>query len=147
VTLALGVAAGLAHGIALGLQFNPVTALVGSVIAAALMGYPGAAESRRPISVGVLAIAWLAGDGVHIGLRVAEAAGGSDPELFTALATWALVGALVGYALPAAAGITVGRRVIRGTGWLSAGAVAGTVAGALALVAPTLAEAFARLVG
>jgi hypothetical protein len=146
VSAATGLLQALADGAALGLQFNPVTALVSSVIAAVLMGYPTAPDTRRPLAVAVLALAWLAGDAARIG-RVAIPAGTGDVLAWAAPAAWALVGIVVGYVLPAAAGIGVGTRVVRGTGWLSAGFVAATVAGALALVAPALAEGLRRLTG
>jgi len=146
VSAAAGLAGVLALGVALGLQFNPLTATVGAVAAAALYGYPRAPEARRPIAVAVLALAWLAGDGVRIGASLATAPIGSWADLAT-LAARVLAGGAVGYALPAAAGAIVGRRVTRGTGWLSAATVALMVAGALAVVSPTLADSVARLGG
>lgn len=143
---AVGLAGVLALGIALGLQFNPLAATIGAVVAAVLYGFPKAPESRRPIAVAVLALAWLVGDGVRIGASLASSPPKGWPD-WVALAARALTSALVGYLLPAAAGAIVGRRVTRGTGWLSAGAVALTVAGALSLVVPTLADGVARLGG
>ena len=142
-----GLGQALADGAALGLQFNPVTALLGAVAAAVLMGYPGAPDTRRPLAVAVLVLAWLAGDAARIGrvTVLAETAGGALP--WAVPAAWAVVGIVVGYALPAAAGVGVGKRVVKGTGWLSAGFVAATVAGALALVAPALAEGLRRMAG
>ncbi len=133
-------------GVALGLQFNPLFGVAGAMIAAVLMGYPKAPENRRPIAAGVLALAWLAGDGARIGASLTS----SPPRTWyewTPLVLWAVVGALVGYLAPAAAGIMAGRRVVRGTGWLTAAAVALMVAGAIALVTPTLADGVARLTG
>jgi hypothetical protein len=134
----------LAVGIGLGLQFNPVTSVVGSVIAAVLVGYPKAPTARRPWAVAVLAIAWLVGDGAAIG-RSISAAPPKGLADWVGIAVWVGVGALVGYAVPAAAGALVGRSVTRGTGWLSAGVVALSVAGAFAVVAPFVADAIARL--
>jgi hypothetical protein len=146
VNAAVGLAGVLALGVALGLQYNPLAATVGAVGAAVLYGYPGAPDSRRPIAVAVLALAWLAGDGVRIGASLAASPPRGWPD-WAALVARTLVSATVGYVLPAAAGAIVGRRVTRGTGWLSAGAVALAVAGALSLVAPTLADGVARLGG
>jgi hypothetical protein len=146
VTAVAGVASVLALGVALGLQFNPLTATIGAVVAAAAYGYPKAPEARRPIAVAVLALAWLAGDGVRIGAALATAPPKAWPE-WASLVARVLASALVGYVAPAVAGIIVGRRVTRGTGWLSAGAVALMVAGALAVVSPTLADGVARLGG
>lgn len=133
----------LAHGVALGLQFNPLTSVVGCVIAAALAGYPGAPEHRRPLSVGVLALAWLVGDGVGIGTTLASKSGA---PLWPAALAWIVLGVLVGYVVPTLVGVAVGTRVIRGTGWLSAGAVALASAGALSVVSPWLADVVAKLV-
>jgi hypothetical protein len=146
VNAAVGIAGVLALGVALGLQYNPLAATVGAVVAAVLYGYPKAPDSRRPIAVAVLAAAWLAGDGVRLGAGLASSPPKGWPE-WSALAAHVLVSAVVGYVLPAAAGIIVGRRVTRGTGWLSAGAVALTVAGALSLATPVLADGVARLGG
>lgn len=143
---AVGLAGVLALGVALGLQYNPLAATVGAVAAAMLYGYPKAPESRRAIAVAILALAWLAGDGVRIGASLATSAPKGWPD-WAALTARTLTSALVGYVLPAAAGAIVGRRVTRGTGWLSAGAVALTVAGALSLVVPTLADGVARMGG
>jgi hypothetical protein len=146
VTAAAGLAGTLGLGVALGLQFNPLTSLVGSTIAAVLYGFPSATQARRVAAVAVLAVAWLAGEGAAIGRRLAATPPGGAPD-WLPLGAWALVSLAVGYAVPAAAGAMAGRRVVRGTGWLSAGAVAFTVAGALALVAPTLADGVARIGG
>lgn len=145
MSAAVGFLPALVSGAALGLQFNPVTAVVSAVAAALLAGYSTAPDSRRPLAVGVLALAWVAGDGARIG-RVLDTAPG-DGTLWVAVAAWILVGALVGYALPAAAGIGVGRRVVRGTGWLSAGAVAFTIAGALSVTGPAVADGLRGMAG
>jgi hypothetical protein len=140
VSAASGVAGLLALGLGLGLQFNPLTSVISSVAAAALVGYPNAPASRRPMAVALLAGAWLVGDGIGIGRSLA-----ADPPRialdWAVLALWALVGALVGYVVPAVAGALVGRRVTHGTGWLSAGVVAAAVAGALVIIAPMVADA------
>ena len=146
MTAAAGIAGVLALGVALGLQFNPLTATVGAVLAAVIFGYPKAPEARRPIAVSVLALAWLAGEGVRIGASLATTPPKAWPD-YAALAARVVAGAVVGYVLPAAAGAFVGRRVTRGTGWLSAAAVALTVAGALSAVAPMLADGVVRLGG
>jgi hypothetical protein len=130
VTAAAGLAGTLGLGVALGLQFNPLTSLVGSTVAAVLYGFP----------------AWRAGEGVAIGRRLADTRPATAADGLP-LAAWVLVSLVVGYAVPAAAGALAGRRVVRGTGWLSAGAVAFTVAGALSLVAPRLADGVARIGG
>jgi hypothetical protein len=143
VSAATGLVAALVNGVALGLQFNPLTSLLGCVIASIVAGYPAAPDSRRPIAVSLLALAWLGGDGARIGRALGT---GGDLAL-VGLAVWALTSALVGYALPGASGIGVGRRVVRGTGWLSAGAVAFAVSGALTVVGPAVATGLRRMAG
>ncbi len=138
------VARALIGGLALGLSFNVVAAAVGAVLAAIL----GTLKARRggglslPAALVVLA-AWLVGDGLEIligGLALVRRGtallGPGAPAWLTALvlAEWALVGLLVGYALPAALGVAVGRRVHWGTGWLSSGAVALAAVGALGVL-------------
>jgi hypothetical protein len=68
------------------------------------------------------------------------ASGGSEPYL----AAWALTGLGIGYVLPAVAGAYVGRQVHRGTGYLSAGAIAIMLVFALSTVAAPIADAVAR---
>jgi hypothetical protein len=139
-----GVAGILALGVGLGLQFNPVSSLVGALLAAVLVGYPNATAARRPVAVAVLTGAWLLGDGARIGRDLLA----SPPKValdWAPIVLWAVVGVLVGYVVPATAGALVGQRVTHGTGWLSAGAVALAVAGALTVVAPMLADGVTRL--
>ena len=141
----LGALIGGVDGLTLGLQFNPVAAAIGSVCAAALTGYPGAPRARRLWAALVLLAAWGLGDGI----RIAGAAT-ADPRFqpaFVAVIVWSLIGFALGYALPALAGMFVGQRVTRGTGWLSAGAVALTVSLALGVIAPQLAEGVRFLAG
>jgi hypothetical protein len=134
----------LAVGIGLGLQFNPVTSVIGSAIAAVLVGYPAAPSARRPMAVAVLAFAWLVGDGAPIGRSIATTPPKGLAD-WAGIALWVGVGALVGYVVPTAAGALVGRSVTRGTGWLSAGAVALSVAGALIVLSPFVADALAKV--
>ena len=54
---------------------------------------------------------------------------------YSALAAWAFADVVVGYGLPAAMGAYVGRRVMHGTGWLSAIAIAAASSAALAALA------------
>lgn len=144
MSAAAGAAAALVLGLGLGLQYNPLAATLASVAAAVLYGYPGAPSGRRPLAVSVLALGWLAGDGARIGRALAETAPASGAR-WAAVLAWVVTGAAVGYVVPAAAGILVGRRVTRGTGWLSAGAVALTVSGALSVLAPIIADRIAVL--
>jgi hypothetical protein len=136
---------GTVDGLALGLQFNPIAAMAGAVVAAALAGWPKAPRVRVAWAWIVLAVAWAVGDGI----RIAGSAV-SDPRYgpaYVAVAMWSLVGFAVGYAAPALAGMFVGRRVTHGTGWLSAAAVALTVSLAMAVLAPRLADGVRFLAG
>jgi hypothetical protein len=80
----------------------------------------------------VLFAGWALGDGIRL-----VASGGSEPYL----AAWALTGLGIGYVLPALAGAYVGRQVHRGTGYLSAGAIAIMLVFALSTVAAPIADA------
>ena len=141
----LGALIGTVDGLALGLHFNPIAAAVGVVVAAALAGYPGASRARVAWAWLVLAAAWAIGDGIRVvGALTAES---RYRPVYLAVVMWSLVGFALGYALPAVSGILVGRRVTRGTGWLSAVAVALTVSLALAVIAPRLADGIRFLAG
>ena len=106
-------------GAAMGLQFDPLTATVSAVLAAALVGYASAPPSRRWLAAGVLLAGWAVGDGI----RVAGGVGSGSAALIYGT-VWSLAGLGVGYLLPALAGAAVGRAVFHGTGWLAAAAVA-----------------------
>lgn len=119
------------QGIRLGLQFNPVFAVVGAAIAAGLLGYRKAPRERTFWAGSVIVVTWLAGDGLRVLARARDAydgalLGNGTPVWGTILllVLWAAVSVAVGYLLPAWAGITVGRRVTHGTGWLAAMSIA-----------------------
>ena len=57
---------------------------------------------------------------------------------------WGATALLVGYALPAWAGAQVGRRVVHGTGWIAAGAVALMLTPAVSVVADSLSRGLMR---
>jgi hypothetical protein len=146
--------AALRDGATLGLGFNPLLALAGAVLAAGLAGYRKASDVSRLLAIVVLLVMWLAGDGMRVIARARDAYDGvawllAGPHWasWVALATWALVGAAVGYALPALVGVTVGRRVHQGTGWLSAMIVAASTSLALIALAPYVADALRPLGG
>jgi hypothetical protein len=124
-------------GVAAGLQFDPLTAAVASVLAAALFGYARAPRSRMWWSAGVLLVGWAVGDGIRV-------AGSNAAPGY--LAAWAVAGLAFGYVLPAVSGAYIGRLVYRGTGWLAAGAVALMLAPALSVVGDTLSGGLMRLV-
>lgn len=105
-------------GAAMGLQFNAIAATVTAVIAAALVGYPKAPPARRWWAAAVLTAGWALGDG----LALAASSGAKSSNVYGA--AWAFVGFAIGYLAPALIGAAVGRSVFRGTGWLTAGAVA-----------------------
>lgn len=128
------------YGLELAFQYNPLAALVGATIAAALLAPRDRVMERRIWAASALVIAWLVGDGLRViarsrdvydGHTLAASAGGSVALDYTAIVAWAVVGLLVGYALPTWAGAFVGRRVTHGTGWLAAASIA--IAASLAL--------------
>lgn len=128
------------YGLELALQYNPLTALVGATLAAALLAPRDRAMERRIWAASAIVIPWLAGDGLRVlartrdvydGYALTRLTGGSTAIGYTAIAVWAVAGLLVGYVLPMWAGAFVGRRVTHGTGWLAAASIA--VAASLAL--------------
>jgi len=132
-------------GVRLGLAPNPLYATAGAMIVAGLAGHRRPSRTQESVAVVTLLVAWALGDGVPVLSRVIGAVRSATPVAeswpgWLALVLWALTGMAVGYAAPAAAGIIVGRRVMHGTGWLAAMAVAGGVSIALA----TLLGAIAR---
>lgn len=127
-------------GALLGVQFNPLVAVVTAALAAALWGYPKVPRERRWWALLVLVVGWLAGDGLRVLARARDyydgvagyaAAGLPTWPGWTNLAAWALVSLALGYLAPALVGGAVGRRVTHGTGWLAAAGIAA----ALVLVA------------
>lgn len=124
-------------GIATGLQFNPLSAALSAVLAAALSGYARAPRVRVWWSAAVLLVGWAFGDGIRL-------AGSSASWPY--LVAWALTGLAFGYALPAYAGAYIGRLVHRGTGWLAAGAVALMLVPALSSLADVLSSALWRVI-
>jgi hypothetical protein len=124
-------------GVATGLQFNPLAAAVSCAVAAALVGYKRAPRSRPLWAAGVVLAGWAVGDGIRLAGATAS---------IGYLVAWAIAGIAVGYVLPTLAGAYVGRQVHRGTGWLSAGAIALMVVPAVSVVSGALAGGLMRLV-
>jgi len=120
--------AALAAGVAFGLSFNPLTAVVAASIAAFDAGTKKATAATMVRPTVILVVGWLVGDGFRVMAWVRDtldADGGGEVLLIMLVAvTWAIVGFAVGYAAPAAAGVFVGRRVTFGTGRLAAASVA-----------------------
>lgn len=125
--------AALRDGALLGIQYNPLYAVITAALAAAVWGYPKVRRDKRWYAIVVLAVGWLAGDGLRVLARMRDyydraeafaAAGLPVWDGWTTLGTWALVSLLLGYVLPALVGGAVGRRVTHGTGWLAAAAIA-----------------------
>lgn len=124
-------------GALLGVQYNPLVAVITAALAAALWGYPKVPRDRRWWAALVLALGWLAGDGLRVLARARDyyegAAGYANAGLpvwsgWTNLAVWAVVSLALGYIAPALVGGAVGRRVTHGTGWLAAAAIATALA-------------------
>ncbi len=123
----------LAYGARLALAYNPVLAVLGAALAAALLAPRKVSLDRRVWGISALAIAWLIGDGMRIIARARDVFDSYAPLIspnettaaaYTALAIWAVLGILIGYVFPTWAGAFVGRRVTHGTGWLAAASVA-----------------------
>lgn len=126
------------EAIALGLVVAPYSSLLGSIVAAVLITR---AKSAIGYAVGglVLVAAWLLGEGLFR-LSVTQGAAGPDPQrVWLLFGVQALVSLGFGYVLPTWAGYFVGKRVIRGTGWISAGVVAASAAGAVYAIGSSLA--------
>lgn len=118
------------------LSFDPFVSLVAAAASAVLWtrarSWPGVALSWL-----VLAVAWALADGVLVVAMLDRAAsqGGSDRPLLVA---GGIASAALGYAVPAWTGVFVGKRVVRGTGWMSAIVVSLTASGALSAIAARL---------
>jgi hypothetical protein len=132
----LPVLARILGGVAAGLGFHPIFAAVSAAIAAGVSGYRRAPRSRVWWSLAVLLSGWALGEGIG----VAASHGGT-----AYLAVWAVTGFAVGYASPAFAGGYVGRQVHKGTGYLSAGAVAIMLVSAFAALSAPIAAALLKV--
>lgn len=131
--------ASIAEGWSFALAFSPIFSMVGSAACAALLARrPG--PGRRSLALGVLTGAWLLGDGMRVigQARALVDSGGGDAAAWVMLAVWAAGSLGLGYIAPAWAGTFVGRRVTRGTGWISAAVVAATVSAALGAIGTAL---------
>lgn len=125
--------AALWDGVRLAVEYNPLFAAVTAALAAALVGYPKSPKARREWAAFVLAVGWLAGDGLRVlarardyydGVAAFRTAGLPVWPGWATLAVWAIGGLLLGYVVPVLVGAAVGRRVTHGTGWLAAAAIA-----------------------
>lgn len=123
----------LAYGARLALTYNPVLAVLGAALAAALLAPRAVSIDRRVWGFSALIIAWLIGDGMRIIARARDvfdnyahliSPNETAASAYAALALWGLLGLALGYTFPAWAGAFVGRRVTHGTGWLAAASVA-----------------------
>jgi hypothetical protein len=115
----------IAGGASLGMAFNPLLSLLGAAISAALLA-SGRGARRMFAGASVLLGFWLVGDGFRVMARardLVDGVGATGWQVWVTVAVWTLVGAGVGYALPAVSGAFAGRRVTWGTGWLTAAAV------------------------
>ena len=125
-------------GLALAAAFNPIIALIGAAAAAAIVSV-GRGYRRTFAAVSTLLAFWLVGDGLRVlarGRDLADGLGGSVGwPAWLSVALWGAGGLLLGYALPAWAGAFVGRRVVIGTGWLTAITVSVGVSLAVAALA------------
>lgn len=135
-------AAAARAGALLGAAFNPLTSLVVSTVAAALIA-TGRGWKRATIAAAVLMGGWLIGDGWMVIERVrglaerSESLVASTPAWasWVAVSIWIALGLGIGYLVPLFAGAYAGRRVTWGTGWLTAATLAAGVSAALAQIA------------
>lgn len=143
-----------ALGLALGVSFNPLASLVGSTLAAAVYGPPTAGRDARLWCVTIVLISWLLGDGFRVMARWRDVAEGGVRLLPASalpwtvpviLGLWAAVSLGGGYALPTAVGVFVGKRVVHGTGRVSAAVIAATTALALSALASPISGWLGRL--
>lgn len=127
----------VAEVLALGLVVNPYSAAIGAMLAAVVWTR---SRSARGIFWGlvVLLATWILGEAA-LRLQFADevARAGENGWLTFALASALNVG--LGYVAPGWAGAFVGRRVTWGTGWLAAGTVALTAAGAAFAIGSSIA--------
>jgi hypothetical protein len=130
-------------GVALGLQFNPLASAVGATLAAGLEGRPRGTKGFTAAAVAVIVAAWVVGD--FLTARSAGIGAGA-PVRYVVLGVQYVTSFSIGYALPAAAGIYVARRTIRGFGWPSAAFVALAISGALSVIAPRIGDVLWGLV-
>lgn len=123
----------LKDGLLFAAQYNPLWAVAGSGIAAALVGFPKAKRDRWQWAALVAITAWLVGDGLRVLARARDyldsSAAYAAAQLpvwpgWVTLAVWALGSLALGYVAPAIVGAMVGKRVTHGTGWLAAAAIA-----------------------
>lgn len=142
--MAADIIAAVQYGLSLGIQYNPLFAIFGATIAAAIAGVPHRDARRITYAGTVLFIAWLLGDGLRIMGRTQDAFFDAPTSVnvivespMTAaivLAMWALLSFGIGYVVPAWAGAFAGSHVTRGTGWLTAIAVSVAVSLALSVI-------------
>ena len=147
--MATDIIAAVLYGLSLGVQYNPLFAIFGATIAAAIAGVPYA-DARRITYAGiVLFVAWLLGDGLRIMGRTQDAFFNaptsvnviveSPTNTAIVLVMWALLSFGIGYVAPTWAGAFAGSHVTRGTGWLTAIAVSVAVSLALSVIVATTA--------
>ncbi|MDI6843048.1 MAG: hypothetical protein QMC94_01435 [Anaerosomatales bacterium] len=123
----------------LALEFNPLASALGAVAAGLVAGFRGAGRPHAVLAAAVVLGGWLVGDGSAVmgALGVSTAPSQTGPVL--TLAVWAIGGLVLGYVVPAAAGVFVGRRVFFGTGRLAAASVGLGTSLAIAVLARVIA--------
>ncbi|MCL4078032.1 hypothetical protein MX659_00180 [Coriobacteriia bacterium Es71-Z0120] len=132
-----GVLAGaVAEGGRLALAYNPLASALAAVGAGLLAGFRGARRWHGALAAVTVLGGWALGDGAAVAGALAAASARAHPvaEPMLAIGVWASGGLVIGYAMPAAVGVFVGRRVFFGTGRLAAASVGLGTALALAVV-------------
>lgn len=130
-------------GVQLALRFNAVFALPAAALAAGLLARKparGRGAGRAIFAGATLLVGWLLGDGLRAVASARELHDGGavlvgDSPAWAAIVAvtvWAAGSLVLGYIVPAWAGVFVGRRVTWGTGFIAAVAVSAMCSGAIA---------------
>lgn len=133
---ASALASAAAEGWRLALAYNPLASALAAIAAGLVAGFPAAGRWHRALATAAVLGGWSLGDGAAVAGALATAASGARLEAAEtlAIAAWAVGGLALGYAVPAAVGVFVGKRVFFGTGRLAAASVGLGVSLALTVV-------------
>lgn len=123
----------------LALEFNPLASALGAAAAGLVAGFRGAGRPHAALAAAVVLASWLVGDGTAVLGALAASTALLQAASAVGLAVWAIGGLVLGYVVPAAAGVFVGRRVFFGTGRLAAASVGLGTSLAIAVLARVIA--------
>lgn len=130
----------LVQGGRLALEFNPVAAVVAAGAAGLIAGTPRASRRHARWAAAAVLGCWALGDGPAVAGLLSSIAGSTAAIAgpVTQLVVWAAGGLCLGYLVPAAVGVSVGRRVVFGTARLAGAVTGSTIALTVSLIAGTL---------